>query len=97
MDAGCLSKVLAFDANRSMMSDYTPFSPSPGENAVSINQIVMIVAGFMVLLSVALTHFVHPNWMWFTVFIGANMFQSGFTGFCPLVIVLKKLGIGQEA
>ncbi|WP_085446193.1 YgaP family membrane protein [Magnetofaba australis] len=64
---------------------------------MSINQIVMIVAGFMVLLSVALTHFVHPNWMWFTVFIGANMFQSGFTGFCPLVIVLKKLGIGQEA
>lgn len=48
-------------------------------------------AGFMVLLSVALTYFVHENFVWFTVFIGANLFQQSFTGFCPATIVLKKV------
>lgn len=43
-------------------------------------------AGFMVLLSVVLTVWVHPNFVWFTVFIGANLFQQSFTGFCPATL-----------
>jgi len=37
--------------------------------------------------------FVSANWLWFTVFVGANLFQSGFTRFCPLEIILKRLGV----
>lgn len=47
----------------------------------------------MVLLSVVLTVFVHPNWMWFTVFIGVNMLQSAFTKWCLLESILLKLGV----
>ncbi len=48
-------------------------------------------AGIMVLISVALTHWVHPNFFWFTVFIGANLFQQSFTGFCPANMVMRKV------
>lgn len=47
-------------------------------------------AGFMVLLSVVLTVWVHPNFVWFTVFIGANLFQQSFTGFCPATLFFLK-------
>jgi hypothetical protein len=50
----------------------------------------------MVLLSVALTWWVHPYWLWLTVFVGANLFQSAFTGFCPAAIAMKKLGLKTE-
>ena len=58
---------------------------------MSLERAVAAFAGFMVLLSVALTYFVHPNFMWFTVFVGANLFQQSFTGFCPATIVLRKV------
>ena len=48
-------------------------------------------AGFMVLLSVALTYWVHPNFVWLTVFVGANLFQQSFTGFCPATLFFKKV------
>lgn len=48
-------------------------------------------AGVMILLSVALTYWVHPGFVWFTVFIGANLFQQSFTGFCPATMVLRKV------
>jgi hypothetical protein len=52
-----------------------------------------------VLLSLALgvqasPAFVNANFLWFTVFVGANLFQSGFTGFCPLELILRKMGVG---
>jgi hypothetical protein len=54
-------------------------------------------AGFMVMLSVALTVWVHPYFMWFTVFVGANLFQQSFTGFCPATLFFKKvLGLKSE-
>ncbi|TCT22348.1 YgaP family membrane protein [Thiobaca trueperi] len=59
---------------------------------MSIDRIVFAVAGAFILISVALAHFVSPYWLWFTVFVGANLFQSAFTGFCPLAMILKKLG-----
>ncbi len=59
---------------------------------MSIDRMVLAFAGFMILVSVALTHYHHPNWMWFTVFIGLNLLQSAFTGWCPLAKILKALG-----
>ncbi len=60
---------------------------------MSLDRMVLAFAGPMVLLSVVLTLFVHPLFVWFTVFIGANMLQSAFTGFCPAAMLFKKLGI----
>ncbi len=53
---------------------------------------LLAFAGIMVLLSVALTVWVHPYFVWLTVFVGANLFQSAFTGICPAVRILTKLG-----
>ena len=60
------------------------------KNKMSLEHAVEAFAGFMVLLSVALTYFVHPNWVWLTVFVGVNLFQQSFTGFCPAASVMKK-------
>lgn len=54
--------------------------------------LVRILASLVVLVSVALTHFVHPNWVWLTVFAAVNLLQSAFTGFCPPVWLLDKMG-----
>lgn len=59
---------------------------------MSLDRAVLAFAGVMVLLSVALTVYVHPLFIWFTIFIGVNMFQSAFTGFCPAAMIFKKLG-----
>lgn len=64
---------------------------------MSLERSIMAFAGFMVLLSVALTYFVHPWFVWLTVFVGANLFQSAFTGFCPAGMVMRKFGIRSEA
>ncbi len=68
---------------------------------MAINRIVRIVAGFFVLLSLGLgvsgsPIFVSANFLWFTAFVGANLFQSGFTNLCPLVTILKKLGFKED-
>jgi hypothetical protein len=60
---------------------------------MTIDRVVMAFAGTVVLLSLALTRFHDPAWMWLTVFVGANMLQAAFTGFCPLAMILKRLGI----
>lgn len=60
---------------------------------MTIDRMVFIFAGTFILLSVLLSHLHSPNWLWFTVFVGANLLQSAFSGFCPLAIILKKLGI----
>ncbi len=59
---------------------------------MSVDRAVLAFAGIMILLSVALGSFVSPYWYLFTVFIGLNMLQSAFTGFCPAAIVAKKIG-----
>ncbi|SDY24377.1 Protein of unknown function [Allochromatium warmingii] len=59
---------------------------------MSIERIVFAVAGAFIVLSLVLAHFVSPYFLWFTAFVGANLFQSAFTGFCPLALILKKLG-----
>lgn len=65
---------------------------------MTVERLVRIFAGTFVLLSLALgvpqsPLFVNVNWLWFTVFVGANLLQSGFTRFCPLEIILRKLGV----
>jgi hypothetical protein len=60
---------------------------------MNLDRAVMAFAGIMILLSVALTHFVSPWWWLFTAFIGLNLLQASFTGFCPAAIVFRKLGI----
>lgn len=65
---------------------------------LSLEHAVEAFAGFMVLLSVVLTWFVHPQFAWLTVFVGINLFQQSFTGFCPAAIVLRKMfGLRTEA
>jgi hypothetical protein len=63
---------------------------------MTIGNAVHVLAGSMILLSVALTKWVNPQWFWFTVFIGVNLLQSAFTGFCPAEIILRKLGVGRD-
>lgn len=65
---------------------------------MTVERIVRIVAGTFILLTLALGVEASPifhnvNWLWFTAFVGANLFQSGFTTFCPLDIILKKAGV----
>jgi hypothetical protein len=69
---------------------------------MTIERIVRIVAGTFVLLSLGLgvpgsPLFVNQNFLWFTAFVGANLLQSGFTCFCPLDLILKKLGVKSAA
>jgi len=67
--------------------------PASKENTMSIDRLVMRFAGTMILVSLLLSLVHSPYWLWFTAFVGANLLQSSFTGFCPLAIILKKLGI----
>lgn len=60
---------------------------------MNIDRIVLAVAGGFILLSLLLSHYHSSNWLWFTAFVGANMLQAAFTGFCPLAKILKALGI----
>lgn len=62
---------------------------------MTIDRAVLAFAGSMVLASLALGLWVHPGWFWLTAFVGANLLQSSFTGFCPLAIILRKLGLKQ--
>lgn len=60
---------------------------------MTLDRSLLAFAGTMVLLSVALTVWVSPYFVWLTVFVGANLLQSSFTGFCPAAKILKRLGI----
>jgi len=68
---------------------------------MTVNRMVRIIAGFFVLVSLALgvpasPLYVSGYWLWFTAFVGANLFQSGFTKFCPMDTILKKLGVNER-
>jgi len=68
---------------------------------MTVNRMVRIIAGLFILVSLALGApasplYVSSNWLWFTVFVGANLFQSGFTKFCPMDIFLKKFGVKES-
>ncbi|MDD3021233.1 MAG: DUF2892 domain-containing protein [Alphaproteobacteria bacterium] len=60
---------------------------------MNIDRAIMAFAGVMVLLSLTLAHFFSPYWLLLTAFVGLNMLQAAFTGFCPAAMILAKLGI----
>ena len=60
---------------------------------MTIERVVRIIAGIFIMLSLVLSHFHNPNWIWFTAFVGFNLFQSGITRFCPMDVMLKKAGL----
>jgi hypothetical protein len=59
---------------------------------MNVDRIVLAFAGTMVLASLALGLYVHPYWFALTAFVGFNLLQSAFTGFCPLAVILRKMG-----
>ena len=60
---------------------------------MDLNQWLRAIAGFFVLLSVALGHFVNPNWYYFTAFVGLNLLQSAFTKWCPMISILRAMKV----
>jgi len=60
---------------------------------MNIDRMVFAVAGLFVLASVLLSIYHNQNWLWFTGFVGANLLQAAFTGFCPMAKILKALGV----
>jgi hypothetical protein len=63
------------------------------EVSMNLDRLVFTFAGSFVLLSVLMSVFHSPYWLFFTAFVGANLLQSSFTGFCPLAVLLKKAGV----
>ena len=59
---------------------------------MNVDRIVLAFAGVMILATLLLAHYHNPNWLWFTAFVGLNLLQSSFTGFCPMAMILKKMG-----
>ena len=70
---------------------------------MNVNRLVRVIAGTFILLSLGLAHAMgqadlgHLSWLWFTLFVGANLFQSGFSNFCPMDSILRKLGVPDGA
>jgi hypothetical protein len=63
---------------------------------MKVNDWVHVIAGIFILLTLALGTLVHHNWYFATLFVGLNLFQYGFTKFCPLAIILKKIGVREN-
>lgn len=61
---------------------------------MTVERELRMIAGFFILLSLALGHWVNSNWYWFTAFVGANLLQSAFTNWCPMMTFLRKLRLG---
>jgi hypothetical protein len=59
---------------------------------MNVDRLVFAIAGLFILVSLVLSQLHSPNWLWFTAFVGANMLQAAFTGFCPMASILKALG-----
>ena len=60
---------------------------------MTVDRALRLIAGALVVISVALGVFVHPGFFWFTAFVGVNLLQSAFTNWCPMMAVLRKIGL----
>lgn len=60
---------------------------------MNIDRMVFAFAGSFILISLLLGHYMHPYWLLLAAFVGLNMLQAAFTGFCPLAMILKKIGL----
>ena len=63
---------------------------------MTIERELRMIAGFFILLSLALGHWVNSNWYWFTAFVGANLLQSAFSNWCPMITFLRRLHLGKD-
>jgi hypothetical protein len=60
---------------------------------MNVERMLRMIAGAFILISVLLAHYVSPYWLFFTGFVGLNLFQSAFTNWCPMMTFLKKFGV----
>lgn len=60
---------------------------------MNLERYLRLIASSFVLLGVGLAYWVNPVWLWFTAFVGLNLFQSAFTNWCPMITILRKLGV----
>lgn len=60
---------------------------------MNLERYLRLIAGAFVLVSLALAYWVNPAWLWFTAFVGLNLFQSAFTNWCPMMSLLRKVGV----
>jgi hypothetical protein len=60
---------------------------------MTVDRAVRLIAGVMVLVSLALARWVSPNWLWLTAFVGLNLLQSAFTNWCPAMTIFRKMGL----
>ena len=60
---------------------------------MTVNRYLRMIAGFFIVLSVILSQFHSVNWLYFTAFVGLNLFQSAFTDWCPMITILRKMGV----
>jgi len=60
---------------------------------MTVERLLRLIGGFFVALSVLLGMYVNPNFFWFTIFVGINLFQSAFTNWCPMMTILRKAGV----
>ena len=63
---------------------------------MTVESSLRLIAGFFVAASVLLGIYVHPYFLWFTVFVGLNLLQSGFTNWCPMMTILRRLGVRED-
>ncbi len=63
---------------------------------MTLERYIRLIAGSFILISLALAHWVNINWLWFTAFVGANLFQSSLTGWCLMEDILAKLGVAKK-
>ena len=64
---------------------------------MTIERALRLIAGALVALSVLLGIYVHTGFLWFTLFVGLNLFQSGFTNWCPMMALLRRIGLHDDA
>jgi hypothetical protein len=62
---------------------------------MTVERALRLIAGIFILLSLALGYYVSPYWYLFTAFVGLNLLQSGFSNWCPMMTILRKLGVGR--
>ena len=63
---------------------------------MTVERTLRLIAGVCILVSLGLGHWLSPYWYLFTAFVGLNLFQSGFTNWCPMMTFLRKLGVGSK-
>ncbi len=63
---------------------------------MTVDRYLRLIAGFFILLSVVLSQVHDVRWLWFTGFVGLNLFQSSFTNWCPMMFFLEKLGVARN-